>query len=89
MLVKDVPILDLLRNRVIVSHGCIKAARTKETRRTSEHRLKCYQQAIGWIRLADLTEDKPKELAEKAPEIVMNFSDEVYHAKASNPKHRR
>jgi len=66
MLVKDAPILDLLRNRVIVSYGSVDSAKTIETRRLWEHRKKCYQKAMECIRMA-----------EKIPgtELIMDFSD--------------
>jgi hypothetical protein len=52
-LVKDVPILDLLRGRMIVTYGSIDAARTAETLTLWKHRKMCYQQAMDYVRLAE------------------------------------
>jgi hypothetical protein len=70
-LVKDAPILDLLRNRVVVSYGSVDAARTIETRRLWKHRQKCYQKAMEYIRLAEaIPGTEPDE------PTIMDYSEE-------------
>jgi len=70
-LVKDVPILELLRNRIIVSYGSIDSARTIETSQLWKHRQKCYQRAMDSIRMAEaIPSTEPYEPA------VMDFSEE-------------
>lgn len=63
---KDEPILELLRNRIIVSHGSIANAKTIETQRLWKHRKKCYLEAVKHIKMAEAY----------TPDIsVMDFSD--------------